>query len=99
MQTVADKPKAVKPGIGAEAADVAMRAAVAYLRNHDLQADLGALAACLKVHVRAALPEAIADARAAIEAHMPSGIAAQTFAASMALAGIEAAKEVGTPVN
>lgn len=78
--------------LGAIAADVAMRSAVAYLHTHKLEADVDTLVACLRSHAKARLPEALASAKEAIEAGM-AAMAEVTFRASMTLAGIEAAKE------
>lgn len=79
------------------AAMIALRAARAYLDQHKLTATPTALSACLTSWVNAKLPEALADARSAFACHMDKA-AVQTFGASMALAGIEAAKEAGEPV-
>lgn len=77
-------------------AQIAMRAAAEYLRRHDLGADPAALTATLRAWLKIKLPEAMRDARQALEAGMGK-VAEQTFAASMAQAGIEAAKEAGFP--
>ena len=77
-------------------AEVAMRAAAEYLARHSLTADPVALTECLKAHLKAALPIALADAKRALDARMEA-VALQTFEASLALAGIEAAKEAGFP--
>lgn len=78
------------------AAQIAMRAAAEYLRRHNLEADPAALAATLRAWLKIKLPEGLRDARQALEAGMGK-VAEQTFAASMAQAGIEAAKEAGFP--
>lgn len=83
-------------GLGKVAAEVAMGAAILYLKQHNLDADTGALAECLRTWCRIKLPEALRDAKEAIAAHMPQAAEA-TFRATMALAGIEAAKEAGFP--
>jgi hypothetical protein len=88
----------MEPEIGSAIADIAMRSAVAYLRNHDLVADNAALAKCLKAHIRMVLPQAIKDAKDALECGMRDA-ANCTLAASISLAGIEAAKEAGFPSN
>lgn len=76
-----------------------MRAAAQYLTRHDMTADTTALVECLKRWCQIKLPEALADARQAIEAHMPEA-AEITFRATMALAGIEAAREASRlPTN
>jgi hypothetical protein len=77
-------------------ADVAIRAAFAYLRNNRLVADNTALAACLKANIRARIDEAMADAKAAFACGMREAAQA-TFNATIALAGIDAAKECGRP--
>jgi len=82
--------------LGEAAAQIAMRAALQYLRAHGLEADPAALAETLRSWVKIKFPEALADVRKALEARMDK-VAEQTFAASMALAGIEAAKEAGFP--
>lgn len=70
--------------------------ATLYINTHNLQADPVALAECLTFWVRAKLPEALHDSSEAIAAGM-GAYAERTFLASMALAGIEAAKEAGFP--
>ena len=75
---------------------IAVRGAKEYLRAHDLQADNQALCACLSAWVKAKLPEALHDAKAAIDCNMHQAAEA-TFAASMVQAGIEAAKEASIP--
>lgn len=80
-----------------EAVTVAIRAAGEYLRAHNLKADNEALAACLRSWVKIKLPEALRDCKEAFDCGMTQiGIA--TFKASLAQAGIEAAKECGMPV-
>jgi hypothetical protein len=71
---------------------MAARAARQYLDVHKLSADPGALTSCLKSWVKIKFPEALKDAKDAIAAGMHA-VAEQTFAATMRLAGIEAAKE------
>jgi hypothetical protein len=71
----------------------AYRGARAYLQRNVLGVvSEDALCACVKSHVKAALEGAWNDAKAALDAGMTE-IAVETFAASMVLAGIEAAKE------
>ena len=82
--------------LGQAAADTAMRAAVSYIKHHNLKADVDALLSCVRAHMKALLGEALFDAKAAIDAHMPQ-VAETTFLATMAKAGIEAAKEAGQP--
>ena len=76
--------------------DAAMRGAVEYLRANDLKANVDALVPCLRSWVKAKFPEALHDAKEAFDAGM-SQVALTTFCASMALAGIEAAKEASVP--
>ena len=71
-------------------------AAAEYLRTHNQKAEPSALAVCLTSWCKIKLPEALADAREALACHMDK-IAEMTFAATMAQAGIEAAKECGMP--
>ena len=78
--------------LGARAGTYVMDGAREYLRSHNLTIHNYATAAeSLKAAARVALPEAIADAKAALDAHMPD-IATATFAATLRLAGIDAAK-------
>jgi len=86
---------ASNPGMDAladAAVVIAARGARQYLDVHKLKADPAALTACLKSWVKIKFPEALNDAKAAISAGMHA-VAEQTFAATMRLAGIEAAKE------
>jgi hypothetical protein len=83
--------------LGKAAATIAMRAAAEYLSAHGLKADTDDLTACLRSWIKAKLPEALADAKAALDCGMTE-IATQTFGVTIALAGIEAAKEAGFPV-
>lgn len=86
---------ASNPGMDAladAAVMMAARGARQYLDVHKLTADPAALTACLKSWVKIKFPEALRDAKDAISAGMHS-VAEQTFAATMRLAGIEAAKE------
>ena len=71
---------------------MAARGARQYLDVHKLAADPAVLTECLKTRVKAAFPKALDEVRDAISAGMHA-VAEQTFAASMRLAGIEAAKE------
>jgi hypothetical protein len=81
---------------------LAWRAAVVaahkYLEANHLRADADALAECCKSWCKIKLPEAMADARKALECGMDM-VAERTFIASMMLAGVEAAKEAGFPVK
>lgn len=83
--------------LGTVAAQIAMKSAVQYLTVHKLKADPAALAECLKSWCKIQLPAALHDAREAMNCGM-SQIAEATFAATMSIAGIEAAKEAGFPI-
>ena len=73
---------------------IAAQAAMRYLETHNLTASPDALASCLTYRVRAKLPEALRDAQEAVEAELPA-YGELTYKATIALAGIEAAKEAG----
>lgn len=77
---------------------IAVRAANQYLASHGLQANPASLSACISSWLLIKLPEAIADAKEAYACGMEE-IGKQTFALTIAQAGIEAAKEAGMPVN
>lgn len=70
---------------------VAAMAAAEWLRHRDMHITWDELAPLLKAHVTAAWDQAIADVRAAMEAHMHPTVVNRTFGLSMSLAGIEAA--------
>lgn len=79
--------------IGSIAADVATRSFIAYANRHKLRIDDSYRAADLvRSHAVSAVPQALADARQAVEANMMDAATA-TFKASFAVAGIAAAKE------
>ncbi len=80
-----------------EGANAAMLAAVQYIRQNSLKYDADALVACLRSHCKASLPAALHDFRDAADCHMDQ-IAISTFRATMAFAGIEAAKEAGSTI-
>ena len=81
------------------AANIAMNAAAKYIRHHNLKVvDYNVACDCLKGWIKLSLPQALEDAKAALDANM-SQIAQTTFRASMAQAGIEAAKEFGFPMD
>lgn len=84
-------------GLGTVAANVAMKAAVEYVRVHRLQYDAEALCNCIKSWCKIMLPQALKDAKEAIDCGM-TAIAEMTFKATMAKAGIEAAREAGMPL-
>ena len=73
---------------------IATQAATRYLETHTLSADPDALASCLASWVRAKLPEALRDAKEALDAGLTE-YAKLTYNATIVLAGIEAAKEAG----
>lgn len=78
------------------AADMAMLAVANYLRVHGVDVstiDYTRATTILKEELRDALPQALADAKEAIEARMPEAASA-TFAASMRLAGIRAGERI-----
>lgn len=80
--------------LGERTFEIATLAAMRYLETHGLTASPDALASCLTSWVRAKLPEALRDAREAVDAGM-SEYADLTYKATIVLAGIEAAKEAG----
>ena len=69
-----------------------------YLETHNLTASPDTLASCLTSWVRAKLPEALRDAQEAVDAGL-SEYGELTYKATIALAGIEAAKEAGFPAS
>ena len=80
--------------LGEQTLHIAAQAAMRYLETHNLTASPDALSSCLTSWVRAKLPEALRDAREAVEAGMYE-YGQMTYQATIALAGIEAAKEAG----
>jgi hypothetical protein len=78
--------------------EAAMRAAAEYLRVHGLTADLDTLLACLRANAKIRLPQALAEAKEALDCGMAQ-VAEATFRATMALAGIDAAKECCSSVT
>jgi hypothetical protein len=82
--------------LAATACRIASQGAIEYLRVHGLTADMTALSECIRSWVKIKLPDALGDAREALACGM-GHVAEQTFAASMMLAGIEAAKEASNP--
>ena len=83
-------------GLGQVIVETAYKAARAYLIQHNLKAEHEALMSCVKSWCKIKLPEAITDYEEANKIGMKQ-CAEQTFLASFALAGIEAAKEAGFP--
>jgi len=81
------------------AATIAARSAGRYLERHNLKAESPeSLAESLRAMVKIRLPEALRDAKEALDCHMDKAAEA-TFAATMAEAGIDAAKEAGFPAG
>jgi hypothetical protein len=81
--------------LGTFAATLAMQGAAEWLKANDLvrTTDLDAVCVAIRRHATQAVHEALADAREAFEAGMTNAASA-TFAATMKLAGIAAAKEI-----
>lgn len=85
--------------LGTLAANVAMKAAAEYVRANNLKVlDYGAAAECLRSYCKTWLPIALSDAKDALACGMTL-TAEQTFKATMAQAGIEAAKEFAWPMD
>ena len=82
-------------GLGKVAAEIATKAAIEWLECHNLKAEPQTLAGCLSDNCKTRLPEALHDAKEALDAGMDK-VTEATFKAAMALAGIEAAKEAFT---
>ena len=80
------------------AATIAARAAGVYLERHGLKAEPGALSECLKAMVKFRMGEALHDAKEALDCGMRK-MAEMAFVATMAEAGIDAAKEAGFPAG
>lgn len=80
--------------LGTVAAETSMKAAGEYLARVGFTVtDYGAASEIVKRHCKAALTQALDDARAALDAGM-GRVAAETFTASMRLAGIAAGREI-----
>lgn len=76
---------------------VAARAAHRYFDVHNCKpVSDDAFADCLRVMIKVHYPKAMADAKEAMDCGMTQ-VAEQTFIATMAQAGIEAAKECSAP--
>lgn len=75
------------------AVTMAARGAFAWMREHgyDARAYINELTAALRTSVKAALPAALDDMKKALESRMDDA-AELTFALSMGLAGVEAAR-------
>lgn len=85
--------------LGTIAAETAMQAAAHYVRHNNLKVlDYDAATACIRSWCKIKLPQALKDAKAAFECGMTK-IAEATFKATMAEAGIEAAKEFAWPMD
>lgn len=82
--------------LGEASVHIAFKAARQYCAVHDLTANDESLFACCKSWCKIKLPEALHDAKEALACGMNQA-AEQTFALSMAAAGIEAAKEASLP--
>jgi len=80
--------------LGERTFEIATQAAMRYLETHELTAEPDALASCLSSWVRAKLPEALRDAKEALDAGLTE-YAELAYKATIVLAGIEAAKEAG----
>jgi hypothetical protein len=82
---------------GQKAAEAAMRGAANYIKVHGLmnEVDLGRVTELIGIEVKAILPQALADVKEALDANMGE-VAAQTFMASMVIAGINAVKAYQT---
>jgi hypothetical protein len=87
--------------LGLRAADIMMKAAAEYCHTHGradrtnplTDAERAAIVAALRKRAGDAVKIALADARAALDAHMPDA-AELTFKLTLVNAGIAAAKEV-----
>ena len=84
--------------LGERTFEIATQAAMQYLEAHNLMTDPDALASCLSSWVRAKLPEALRDAKDALDAGLTE-YAELTYNATIVLAGIEAAKEACFPAS
>jgi hypothetical protein len=84
--------------LGQAAAEIVMRAAVQYLRQHDLvanvtaNADLDRFLASIKQHTKAGLSAALDDAKEAFACGMDR-VGEMTFRLAMSEIGVQAAKE------
>jgi len=85
--------------LGTLAANVAMRAAAEYVRANNLKVlDYDAATECLLSYCKSWITIALRDAKEAIDCGMMQ-VAETTFKATMAQAGIEAAKEFAWPAD
>lgn len=80
--------------LGLCASEAAVRGAKAYLQAHELHADTPTLAQAIREACLSAIPRALKDLEEAIDCGMAE-VGFTTFRASMALAGVQAAKLVG----
>lgn len=80
--------------LGTKAAEAAMKGAADYIKAHGLRdgMDLDRVTVLIRVTAKAALPQALADAKDAMDANLYA-VAQQTFMASMVLAGVQAVKD------
>ncbi len=77
---------------------IVVNTAQEYLRIKNFKADETALLACCKSWLKIKLPEAMRDAKEAMDCGMNQA-AEMTFKVTLAQGGIEAAKEAGLPAN
>jgi hypothetical protein len=79
--------------LGQKAAEAAMRGAATYIRTNKLEnLDLERITQLIRIRAKAALPEALRDAKDALDINQGQ-MAQATFMASMTLAGINAVKD------
>ena len=93
--TISAKTDAAMSSLTKAAVTIAMKGAAEWANKNDIiigDAGLDRLLELLRLEVREALPEAYDDAKAALSAHMVEA-AELTFAATMSIAGINAAKQ------
>lgn len=80
------------------AANTAMKAAAEYIHKNHLSYEIDSLLACLRANVKARFQEALVESKQALDCNSNMALVAeQTFLATMALAGIDAAKEACFP--
>ena len=85
--------------LGTIAAETAMQAAAEYIKANGLKVvDYEVACEALRYYTKSRLGQALEDAKQAIDCGMVDA-ATMTFKASMAMAGIEAAKEFGFPLD
>lgn len=85
--------------LGTVAAEIAMASAAQYVRANNLKViDYEAATNCLRTYCKTWIIQALKDAKEAIDCGMTQ-VAEATFRATMAKAGIEAAKEFAWPMD